>query len=192
MKKRRKRARPKSQRQIELQRLKNRIRYREKQGFVFDKQEIFKSLERKQGRTIKKVNPLEYAKQYKDRQGNIWEGRSTVQMFAMIQGQKGKYAEFNQVVLSNVMQLMGQQNPKGTNEVSKKYLEIIKDLKDKGKGGVTTLSAALQEMVQDSTMMFETFQTKYIVDNTTIRSDHLTNARDYWFDNMKEIIKKYI
>ena len=191
MKKRRKKARPKSQRQIELQRLKARIRYREKQGFVFDKQEIFKSLERKQGRTIKKVNPLEYAKQYKDRQGNIWEGRSTVQMFATIQGQKGKYAEFNQVVLSNVMQLMGQQNPRGTNEVSKKYLEIIKDLKDKGKGGVTTLSAALQEMVQDSTMMFETFQTKYVVDNTHIRTNW-TNARDYWFDNMKEIIKKYI
>ena len=191
MKKRRKKARPKSQRQIELQRLKARIRYREKQGFVFDKQEIFKSLERKQGRTIKKVNPLEYAKQYKDRQGNIWEGRSTVQIFATIQGQKGKYAEFNQVVLSNVMQLMGQQNPKGTNEVSKKYLEIIKDLKDKGKGGVTTLSAALQEMVQDSTMMFETFQTKYVVDNTHIRTNW-TNARDYWFDNMKEIIKKYI
>lgn len=191
MKKRRKRARPKSQRQIELERLKARIRYREKQGFVFDKQEIFKSLERKQGRTIKKVNPLEYAKQYKDRQGNIWEGRSTVQMFATIQGQKGKYAGFNQVVLSNVMQLMGQQNPKGTNEVSKKYLEIIKDLKDKGKGGVTTLSAALQEMVQDSTMMFETFQTKYVVDNTHIRTNW-TNARDYWFDNMKEIIKKYI
>ena len=191
MKKRRKRARPKSQRQIELQRLKARIRYREKQGFVFDKQEIFKSLERKQGRTIKKVNPLEYAKQYKDRQGNIWEGRSTVQMFATIQGQKGKYAEFNQIVLSNVMDLMGQQNPRGTNEVSQKYLEIIKDLKDKGKGGVTTLSAALQEMVQDSTMMFETFQTKYVVDNTHIRT-HLTNARDYWFDNMKEIIKKYI
>lgn len=191
MKKRRKRARPKSQRQIELQRLKARIRYREKQGFVFDKQEIFKSLERKQGRTIKKVNPLEYAKQYKDRQGNIWEGRSTVQMFATIQGQKGKYADFNQVVLSNVMELMGQQNPRGTNEVSKKYLEIIKDLKDKGKGGVTTLSAALQEMVQDSTMMFETFQTKYVVDNTHIRTNW-TNARDYWFDNMKEIIKKYI
>ena len=191
MKKRRKKARPKSQRQIELQRLKARIRDREKQGFVFDKQEIFKSLERKQGRTIKKVNPLEYAKQYKDRQGNIWEGRSTVQMFATIQGQKGKYAEFNQVVLSNVMQLMGQQNPRGTNEVSKKYLEIIKDLKDKGKGGVTTLSAALQEMVQDSTMMFETFQTKYVVDNTHIRTNW-TNARDYWFDNMKEIIKKYI
>ena len=191
MKKRRKRARPKSQRQIELQRLKARIRYREKQGFVFDKQEIFKSLERKQGRTIKKVNPVEYAKQYKDRQGNIWEGRSTVQMFAMIQGQKGKDAEFNQVVLSNVMQLMGQQNPKGTNEVSKKYLDIIKDLKNKGKGGVTTLSAALQEMVQDSTMMFETFQTKYVVDNTHIRTNW-TNARDYWFDNMKEIIKKYI
>lgn len=191
MKKRRKRARPKSQRQIELQRLKARIRYREKQGFVFDKQEIFKSLERKQGRTIKKVNPLEYAKQYKDRQGNIWEGRSTVQMFATIQGQKGKYAEFNQIVLSNVMDLMGQQNPRGTNEVSQKYLEIIKDLKDKGKGGVTTLSAALQEMVQDSTMMFETFQTKYVVDNTHIRTNW-TNARDYWFDNMKEIIKKYI
>ena len=191
MKKRRKKARPKSQRQIELQRLKARIRYREKQGFVFDKQEIFKSLERKQGRTIKKVNPLEYAKQYKDRQGNIWEGRNTVQMFATIQGQKGKYAEFNQVVLSNVMELMGQQNPQGTNEVSKKYLEIIKDLKDKGKGGVTTLSAALQEMVQDSTMMFETFQTKYVVDNTHIRTNW-TNARDYWFDNMKEIIKKYI
>ena len=177
MKKRRKKARPKSQRQIELQRLKARIRYREKQGFVFDKQEIFKSLERKQGRTIKKVNPLEYAKQYKDRQGNIWEGRNTVQMFATIQGQKGKYAEFNQVVLSNVMELMGQQNPQGTNEVSKKYLEIIKDLKDKGKGGVTTLSAALQEMVQDSTMMFETFQTKYVVDNTHIRTNW-TNARD--------------
>lgn len=191
MKKRRKRARPKSQRQIELQRLKARIRYREKQGFVFDKQEIFKSLERKQGRTIKKVNPLEYAKQYKDRQGNIWEGRSTVQMFATIQGQKGKYAEFNQVVLSNVMQLMGQQNPRGTNEVSKKYLEIIKDLKNKGKGGVTTLSAALQEMVQDSTLMFETFQTKYVVDNTHIRTNW-TNAREYWFDNMKEIIKKYL
>ena len=191
MKKRRKRARPKSQRQIELQRLKARIRYREKQGFVFDKQEIFKSLERKQGRTVKKVNPLEYAKQYKDRQGNIWEGRSTVQMFATIQGQKGKYAEFNQIVLSNVMDLMGQQNPRGTNEVSQKYLEIIKDLKDKGKGGVTTLSAALQEMVQDSTMMFETFQTKYVVDNTHIRTNW-TNARDYWFDNMKEIIKKYI
>lgn len=191
MKKRRKRARPKSQRQIELQRLKARIRYREKQGFVFDKQEIFKSLERKQGRTIKKVNPLEYAKQYKDREGNIWEGRSTVQMFATIQGQKGKYAEFNQVVLSNVMQLMGQQNPRGTNEVSKMYLEIIKDLNNKGKAGVTILSAALQEMVQDSTMMFETFQTKYVVDNTHIRTSW-TNARDYWFDNMKEIIKKYL
>ena len=189
-KKRRKRVRPKSQRQIELKRLKARIRYREKQGFVFDKQEIFKSLERKQGRTIKKVNPLEYAKQYKDRQGNIWEGRSTVQMFATIQGQKGKYAEFNQVVLSNVMQLMGQSNPEGTNEVSRSYLNLIDEMK--GKGGVTAVSSALQEMIQDPTLMFETFQTKYVVDDTTIRSDHLTSAREYWFDALKEILKKYI
>ena len=117
MKKRRKKARPKSQRQIELQRLKARIRYREKQGFIFNKEEIFKSLERKQGRTIKKVNPLEYAKQYKDKEGNIWEGRSTVQMFATIQRQKGKYAEFNQVILSKAMRLIGQYNQEGKNEM---------------------------------------------------------------------------
>ena len=190
MKKRRKKARSKSQRQIELQRLKARIRYREKQGFVFDKQEIFKSLERKQGRTIKKVNPLEYAKQYKDKEGNIWEGRSTVQMFATIQGQKGKYAEFNQVILSNVMRLMGQSNPEGTNDVAKRYLNLIDEMK--GKGGVTAVSSALQEMIQDPTLMFETFQTKYVVDDTNIRSDHLTNAREYWFDALKELIKKYI
>lgn len=186
MKKRRKRARPKSQRQIELQRLKARIRYREKQGFVFDKQEIFKSLERKQGRTIKKINPLEYAKQYKDKEGNIWEGQSTVQMFATIQGQKGKYSEFNQIILTNVMRLMGQSNPEGTNEVSKMYLNLI------DKFGATAVSSALQEMIQDPTLMFETFQTKYVVDNTNIRSDHLTNSREYWFDALKELVKKYI
>ena len=186
MKKRRKRARPKSQRQIELQRLKSRIRYREKQGFIFNKEEIFKNLERKQGRTIKKVNPLGYAKQYKDKEGNIWEGRSTVQMFAVIQGQRGKYAEFNQVILSNAMRLMGQSNPEGTNDVSKRYLDLI------DKYGVTAVSSALQEMIQDPTLMFETFQTKYVVDDTNIRSDHLTNAREYWFDALKELIKKYI
>lgn len=192
MKKRRKRARPKSQRQIELQRLKARIRYREKQGFIFNKEEIFKNIERKQGRTIKKVNPLEYAKQYRDREGNIWQGRSTVQMFATIHGQKGKYAQFNQVILSNVMEMMGQENPEGTNEVSRRYLELIDELKDKDKGGVTVLSSALQEMIQDPSLMFETLQTKYVVDDTHIRSNSVVNAREYWFDALKELIKKYI
>ena len=111
-------------------------------------------------------------------------------MFAMIQGQKGKYAEFNQVVLSNVMRLMGQSNPEGTNEVSKRYLNLIDEMK--GKGGVTAVSSALQEMIQDPTLMFETFQTKYVVDNTNIRSDPLTNSREYWFDALKELVKKYI